>query len=322
MKLLIVHDYEAYDERRADWLRWAYARRSLGIAKYAPEGVLVKRTSTSEVTNELCEWSDVIFLLDYMSIKNMFMRAPAKPLIVSFNKDSNSRQECWDDVAALATYVICNNRDRYDWAMKNGFKRVCCIDNGVDTDIFIPKVSPARRLTDVIWCGSDSPKKMKNYRAVLKPLEVVLDGNYITHDFRPLKHAMEPRILTEKQQVEWYNTGRIYLSVSSSEGGGPSSVLEAMSCGCALVTTNIGSVRTFGTPENCVIVEPTVESALAGIKEALGRIDALSHASIRLMGEWSYRNRAKSFYKVFTAIHRGESPAPFCWDDCGNQEAE
>lgn len=315
IKLLIVHDYEVYDERRGDWLRWAYARRSHAIEKHKPEGFDVRRVSTTTIVNADCEWADVIFLLDYLSVKNLFMRAPTKPLIVSFNKDSNSRQNEWKDAAALATYIICNNRDRYEWALANGHKNVCCIDNGVDTDLFIPKVPAAQRLTDVIWCGSSAAKKMKNYLEVLKPLETLLDDNQITHDFRPLRDATERRVLAERQQVAWYNTGRIYLSVSSSEGGGPSSVLEAMSCGCALVTTNIGSVRSFGTPENCVIVEPTAQSALAGIQQALERIDELSHASIRLMGEWSYANRAPWFYKVFREVANGRLPEPFCWGD-------
>lgn len=320
IKLLIIHDYE-YQCPIRGLVRWAYANRAAALKANAPDNFKVDCISSKQLpqSHDLFHAADVVFLLDYASIFPVRSLDYSKKIVTSFNRDRNSKNEWWSKVQLLSSAIISNNQDRYDWAIENGHSnRVYCIDNGVDTKYWLDWMPLEHRIYDVIWTGSTKPVKRKNYYEVLVPLSKELDKHGITHDFRGIEDTSDQSILGVSQQRCWYNLGKIYLSVSSSEGGGPSSVLEAMSCGCALVTTNVGSVQTFGKSE---IIEPNVESALSGIKNVLSDIESRRKTSKSIAREWSYGEpgyRAKFFFDLFENIHNDNYPETFSWKDVTN----
>jgi glycosyltransferase involved in cell wall biosynthesis len=67
----------------------------------------------------------------------------------------------------------------------------------------------------------------------------------------------------EAEMAAFYNRCDIFVFPSLNEGFGLPA-LEAMACGCALVTTDCGGVSTFARPdENCLMVPPGQPEALA-----------------------------------------------------------
>jgi L-malate glycosyltransferase len=71
-----------------------------------------------------------------------------------------------------------------------------------------------------------------------------------------------------------YNDSRVFLQPSYHEGFGYTAV-EAMACGCALVTTDNGGSRDYAMDgETALVVPPGDPAALAGAAERLLRDDA------------------------------------------------
>jgi glycosyltransferase involved in cell wall biosynthesis len=77
------------------------------------------------------------------------------------------------------------------------------------------------------------------------------------------------RASTEAEMAAFYNRCGVFVFPSLAEGFGLPA-LEAMACGCAVVTTDCGGVSTFARPdENCLMVPPGRPELLA---EAIGRL--------------------------------------------------
>jgi glycosyltransferase involved in cell wall biosynthesis len=77
------------------------------------------------------------------------------------------------------------------------------------------------------------------------------------------------RASTEAEMAAFYNRCGVFVFPSLAEGFGLPA-LEAMACGCAVVTTDCGGVSTFARPdENCLMVPPGRPVLLA---EAIGRL--------------------------------------------------
>jgi glycosyltransferase involved in cell wall biosynthesis len=83
---------------------------------------------------------------------------------------------------------------------------------------------------------------------------------------------------SEAEMAEFYRRCDVFVFPSLAEGFGLPA-LEAMACGCAVVTTDCGGVSTFARPEeNCLMVPP-------------GRPDHLAAAIERLVSEPPTRAR-------------------------------
>jgi glycosyltransferase involved in cell wall biosynthesis len=73
----------------------------------------------------------------------------------------------------------------------------------------------------------------------------------------------------EAGMAAFYRSCDVFVFTSVSEGF-PAPPLEAMACGCAVVTTDCGGVREYAVPDvNCVTVSP---GDVAGLRAALERV--------------------------------------------------
>ncbi len=80
---------------------------------------------------------------------------------------------------------------------------------------------------------------------------------------------------SEAEMAAFYHACDIFIFPSRSEGFGLPA-LEALACGCALVTTDCGGVREFACPEeNCLVVPPADPAALAAAIQRLAQDQSL-----------------------------------------------
>lgn len=86
--------------------------------------------------------------------------------------------------------------------------------------------------------------------------------DYVEYHIRPTRDKLR----------QLYCSCDIWLC-SSRMDGGPMHSQEAMACGCALVTTNVGAVLDYTIPEKTALVSPP------------GDPDALAHNLMRLLGD-------------------------------------
>jgi len=87
----------------------------------------------------------------------------------------------------------------------------------------------------------------------------------------------------EAGMAEFYRACDVFVFTSLSEGF-PAPPLEAMACGCAVITTDCGGVREYARHEsNCLIVPPSDPVALRGALDRLCR-DAPLRACLTVNG--------------------------------------
>ncbi|MCC7104103.1 MAG: glycosyltransferase [Chloroflexi bacterium] len=98
----------------------------------------------------------------------------------------------------------------------------------------------------------------------------------------PERHDTETVLApTEQAMADFYRRCDVFVFPSLAEGFGLPA-LEAMACGCAVVTTDCGGVRAFARDgENCLMVPPGQPSALAKAIERLATGPALRETLAR-----------------------------------------
>lgn len=294
-RILIVYDVPG----------WAYHRRAMALQKYAPPDfeVIICDAKSLPRSDILQRRFDLVFELDYFQIgtwRRLREQMPGKPvpLVVSFNKDHYSKQAEFEHAVLGADIVIINNRLRYD---RCTYRNVVNISNGVDTELFRPLVDVRHRPRRVLYTGSTSSRKGKNYAEVLVPLAKELERRGIGHHYLPVDHVPSPDILTAEQMVWWYNTGQVVVCASRTEGT-PNIILEGMACGCVPVMTNVGNApELIEDRVNGVICEPTVASFMDGVTFAVEHAEQLSEAALATIerGGWAWRERSRYFFALF-----------------------
>ncbi len=113
--------------------------------------------------------------------------------------------------------------------------------------------------------------------------------------------------IPRSQLQYWYNSADFFVSASNYEGGGIA-LVEALSCGCIPVVTNIPSFRAITGRGRCgFLFEPGDEKGLSSV---LGKIAKMNmeqeseKAKIQFISELSARTIALKIEKIVTAIQR------------------
>lgn len=309
-KLLIVYDVRG----------WAYERRANALKRYAPDDWRVQIVPIRELRDEMVAESNVVFNLEYAGAGDVSQRIKACGLnrpayAVSYNSDSRRRAEFWEKVTATGAFVVCNNKEVFDFHKRPA--RTCCISNGVDVAIFRPTVPMSRRQWRVIWCGSTSAKKGKGYKDILQPIVAKLAKRDVIADFRPIDNIDE-RVLQTDPLVDWYNSASAVVCASSTEGT-PNFVTEAAACGCAVVTTKVGNALEWGRHgKNLLFCERTQDAVAEAIVAAIERREELGAAARDTMQGWAYGEpgrRAAYYFALFNRLVSGMVPQPFSYDE-------
>jgi glycosyltransferase involved in cell wall biosynthesis len=192
----------------------------------------------------------------------------------------------------------------------------CNISNGVDLETFRPMNNPLCNRRKVLWTASrskaESEDDIKGYQRIIGPLEKVLPHKGFETDFMIADGAG----LKPEGMRHWYASAGIYVQTSQSEGT-PNTLLEAMACGMAVVTSNVGNVpELIVNGVNGVIVDDwQTIPFLEGIQKADAMREELSFNALRSIISWDWRKRVEWYYAVLRKVAAGERPGAFTYLD-------
>ncbi|CAB3773039.1 glycosyltransferase family 4 protein [Paraburkholderia humisilvae] len=194
------------------------------------------------------------------------------------------------------------------------------VPNPVDHDEFFVTTSIAARSRVVsmlysahAWKGSaDGISALEHARAVFPELRAIVFGTSERPDSLPhwIKYMKNPKRRVLRDVI--YNASSIYLCPSWSEGWGLPA-LEAMACGCAIVTADNGGIRDFViSGQNGFVVPPkaprrlgTALVSLLGDKE---RRTAFAEQSVEIARQFTLGISVEKLLAAFMGEPKSAKP--------------
>ncbi|MFZ4296972.1 GT4 family glycosyltransferase PelF [Streptomyces cinereoruber] len=262
----------------------------------------------------------------YLGYRTEKQSWPVKALMLAFYRELNTLGYRKADLI-----TPCNQYNRR-WEERGGAPadRIRTVYNGVDPALF-PEAGPEPAIPTLSWCGRVDPIKdletlIRAYaicRAELPALRLRLFGpvpagneDYLT---RLEKLAAELGVtdgVTFEGRVadvpSAYAAGSVVVLSSISEGF-PFSLIEAMSCGRATVSTDVGGVRE-AVGDTGIVVPPREPAVMAAALSALLR-DGARRAELgrlarqRVVDRFTLRRSVDGFRRIYREL-AGADPSP------------
>jgi 1,4-alpha-glucan branching enzyme len=195
------------------------------------------------------------------------------------------------EVFKNADMVVCLTQSDVEKVVRLGcsMKKVRLIPNAVDTELFKPSGEPESSL--IVWVGRFVPEKGVEYliEAARMVVDEFKDARFLLVGYGPLKTKMMRLVhkrgldkfvrfvgpLSRDEVAGVLGRAGVFVLPSLSEGM-PLALLEAMSCGNAVVASNIGGIaEIIRDYDNGVLVSPRDAKELASSILMLLRDDAL-----------------------------------------------
>ncbi|WP_175409598.1 GT4 family glycosyltransferase PelF [Streptomyces sp. TRM64462] len=263
----------------------------------------------------------------YLGYRTEAQRWPIKALILGFYRELNSLGYRKADLI-----TPCNQYNRR-WEERGGAPadRIRTVYNGVDPHAF-PLAGPEPETPTLSWCGRIDPIKdletlVRAYaiaRAELPELRLRLfgpvpDGN---EDYRDRLEKLAADLgVTDGISYEGrvddvaraYAAGNLVMLSSISEGF-PFSLIEAMSCGRATVSTDVGGVREAIGDTGLVVPprEPAVmaEAVLTLLRDDARRAALGRRARQRVIDQFTLRRSVDGFRRIYLELAGFPEPQP------------
>ncbi|MET7621676.1 GT4 family glycosyltransferase PelF [Streptomyces sp. NPDC005408] len=255
----------------------------------------------------------------YLGYRAEGQRAPVKALMLGFYRELNSL-----GYKRASLITPCNQYNRR-WEERGGAPadRIRTVYNGVDPHAF-PQAGPEPDVPTISWAGRIDPIKdletlIRAYaivRAELPETRLRLFGGVPAggeaYRIRLEKLAAELGVV---DGVVWegrvsdvaraYAAGSVVLLSSISEGF-PFSLIEAMSCGRATVSTDVGGVREAVGDTGLVVPprEPAVmaEATLGLLRDAARRAELGRLARQRVVDRFTLRRSVDGFRRIYLEL--------------------
>ncbi|MFF9341927.1 GT4 family glycosyltransferase PelF [Streptomyces sp. NPDC014773] len=263
----------------------------------------------------------------YLGYRTETQRWPVKALMLGFYRELNSLGYRQADLI-----TPCNQYNRR-WEERGGAPadRIRTVYNGVDPALF-PEAGPEPETPTLSWCGRVDPIKdletlIRAYaisRAELPELRLRLFGPVPAgnEDYRTLLEKLAAELgVADGVSFEGrvsdvpsaYAAGSVVVLSSISEGF-PFSLIEAMSCGRATVSTDVGGVRE-AVGDAGVVVPPREPAVMAAAVSALLR-DGARRAALgrqarqRVIDEFTLHRSVDGFRRIYRELAAPRAPLP------------
>ena len=194
--------------------------------------------------------------------------------------------------------------------MKSNHKTVKYVPNGIDTNLFFNQKKKRKK----ILLAVGSLKKEKSHNNLIKAFKKSCKKNkdYELHIAGEGHLRSELELIVEeeglkdkvhfcgnldlKELINKYNSAECFILSSYTEGF-PKVVLEAVFCGCKVVATDVGSVKTF-LPEEYVIPNNSVANLHCYIEKIIKEDNFLVNEE-ELKSRYTWLNIIKSYREEY-----------------------
>ncbi|MEW5910682.1 MAG: glycosyltransferase family 4 protein, partial [Thermodesulfobacteriota bacterium] len=197
------------------------------------------------------------------------------------------------------------------------------IEDGVDTDVYRPgnleRFSDLDRDFVVGWAGNSQwhltrTEDPKGLHTILKPAVQILKnrGFSIKEHFADVSVKRRPR----SEMPDYYNSLDVLVCSSAIEGT-PNPILEAMSCGVPVISTDVGIIpQLFGPRQRKFILENRSPEEMADKLQSLIQdrtlMSALSRENLETIREWRWEHQMPKWMLLFKiAASRNDSRAVY-----------
>ena len=198
----------------------------------------------------------------------------------------------------------------------HGNSRVRQVYNGVDHDIYQNK----NKYRNQSFLAVGTLKNEKGFDILIEAFKIFIDSSTEHKNFTlkiagdgPLRNELEDIILKNnlndsveilghvdtESLVSLYNKSEVFVLSSISEGF-PKVLLEAASCGCKIIATDVGSVSEIFS-DYPLICKPNNKVALADALSSSIKIsyDKLASSYQKALDKYTWDNVSASYFKVY-----------------------
>lgn len=192
------------------------------------------------------------------------------------------------------------------------------IHNAVNNEIFFPLKEKNNKKLEISMIGSPNTE-FKRVKDILKALNIIKEKypdiivNLISPDKPKENFSIINNLIINPEQIIIGNTLRnssIYICASMYESF-CLPVLEALTCGCAVITTDNGGITDFCEDKfNCLIIEkqniPDMVSKISILLDNENLRNSLSENAIETSKKFSWENITNELSKYYKSIARYE----------------
>lgn len=182
-----------------------------------------------------------------------------------------------DYVSRLSSAIVLYRRDLPFFESLVGKGRVRFIPHGVDADFFLPAANPPEK-RDLLFTGH----YLRNARMLARVIKLLHERHgdlrfhlIVPEEFRKRAGFLE---LHNQAHVFWHNRlsdEELHQRIASSyllvlpmnSSGANTAVVEALSCGTPVVTTDVGGIRDYGGQTIFPIVANDDDDAMVALVE-------------------------------------------------------
>lgn len=232
-----------------DSFGWAYDNYARGLKGYSKHDItIIAGYPKDGLTPEIINAHDLIFCFS-RTIWNAF-----KPNIRELISNKPNVMWCCGSSfgvppTSVDRYAVCTER-LLGKARKIGVENAVLLREGVDSAVYKPRKKSRGKSLRVGWVGNAKSKRKRAHLLKLLDYPVRTMQN---HDkkFRVKNRKREP-------MVNFYNSIDVYVTLMRQNGahGIGRTLLEAMSCGCPVVATDITSAFKVVPREWLIPAEP------------------------------------------------------------------
>lgn len=293
----------------ADQPGWAFDRIARGLQKYCSRWEVViyygKDEDYRELSSRSADHDVVLFLPDFRADVLLKHRVPRHKMILAIRSDVKMR-----GIAFYNDNQLINNTVSCVLAANSTLHKhftdihpyVVVLPGGVDIHTFLPKYDKPVYPPRVGWAGSRD-----NFGKTLRGLDIIEEACKET-GYPYIPAYREVRWRNESEMVEYYQDEiDIYVDLDV-RAGRQNGMLEAASCGKAIITSTIGGVGSWLVRHNLngFHVDRTVPSLIDALEKIEPKIHDFGRAIRQeVVAWWSWEKQAALFEGVFDEVLDG-----------------